>query len=213
MEKILLIGGGGHCESVIDSIIENSSFDIVGVLDTPEKVGETIGGVPIIGVDEDLQKWRNKGIQNAFITLGSIGHTQLRQKLFQQAKKIGFSFPVIKDKTAIISNRTTINEGTFIGKGVIVNASVKIGKLAIINSGAIVEHGSTIGDYCHLAPGSTLSGNVSIGKSTHIGTNTTIIQGIEIGKETIIGAGSVVIRNIGSFKIAYGNPCKEATNE
>lgn len=213
MEKILLIGGGGHCESVIDSIIEASSFDIIGILDTPEKVGDTIGGIPIVGVDEDLKGWRDKGVQNAFITLGSIGNTQLRQKLFQKAKDLGFFFPVVKDKTAIVSNKININEGTFIGKGAIVNASVKIGKLAIINSGAIVEHGSTIGDYCHLAPGATLSGNVSIGKSTHIGTNTTIIQGVKIGEDTIIGAGSVVIRNIGSFKKAYGNPCKEATNE
>lgn len=210
MEEILLIGGGKHCGSVIDTIKSSSLFNVMGILDLPEKVGETIEGVPIIGGDNDLAKWREKGIEYAFISVGSIGDTRLRQQLFEEAKKLGFIFPIIKDQTAIISESAQIKEGTFIGKGTIINNSVTIGKLAIINSGAIIEHDSTIGDFCHIAPGTTLSGSVTIGNFTHIGTNTTIIQGIEIGKKTIIGAGSVVIQNIGNNKVAFGNPCKEA---
>lgn len=210
MEDILLIGGGKHCGSVIDTIRSSSLFNIIGILDIPEKVGETIERVPIIGGDTDLTTWRNKGIEHAFITVGSIGDTQLRQKLFKEAQKLDFSFPVIKDKTAIVSESARIKEGTFIGKGTIINNSVNIGKLAIINSGAIIEHDSTIGDFCHIAPGTTLSGSVDVGDYTHIGTNTTIIQEIEIGHHTVIGAGSVVIGNIGDDKVAFGNPCKEA---
>lgn len=210
MEEIILLGGGGHCESVIDTIKGSSLFHIIGILDRPEKVGDVIAGVPVIGVDSNLQSWKEKGVKNAFITIGSIGDTNLRQKLYQNAKDEGFYFPTIIDKTAIISKRTKIKEGTFIGKGAIINTSVKIGEQTIINSGAIVEHDSTIGNYCHIAPGTTLSGNVTIGNFTHIGTNTTIIQGIEIGEGTMIGAGSVVISNIGNHRVAYGNPCKEA---
>lgn len=213
MEDIILLGGGGHCESVIDTIKESLLFNIVGILDRPEKIGDVISGVPVVGVDSDLQNWKENGVKNAFVTIGSIGDTHLRQKLYQNAKDIGFNFPIIIDKTAIVSSRAQIKEGTFIGKGAIINTSVKIGEQAIINSGAIVEHDSTIGNYCHIAPGTTLSGDVTIGNFTHIGTNTTIIQGIEVGEGTMIGAGSVVIRNIGNYKIAYGNPCKEAENE
>ncbi|MEG0379069.1 MAG: acetyltransferase [Eubacterium sp.] len=213
MKQLLLIGGGGHCKSIIDSLSQNTAFEVVGILDTSEKVGTFINGIEIIGVDDDMEKWFVKGVHLAFITLGSVGNTALRQKLYEKAKTIGFQFPIVQDPTAIVSKETTIGEGTFIGKGTIVNASVQIGKNAIINSGAIVEHDSTIGDYCHLAPGSTFSGNVTIGAHTHVGTNATVIQEIEIGEHTVIGGGSVVIRNVRSFAVAYGNPCKEAEHE
>lgn len=210
MKNILLIGGGKHCGSVIDAIKTASEFNIIGILDIPEKVGETIEGVPIVGEDNDLAKWREKGIDYAFITVGSIGDSLLRQKLFEKAKNIGYVFPIIKDPTAIVSETAQIKDGTFVGKGAIINNSVTIGESAIINSGAIIEHDSTIGSFCHIAPGTTLSGSVTIGSYTHIGTNTTIIQDVVIGEQTIIGAGSVVVRDIGSQKVAFGNPCKEA---
>ena len=213
MKKIILIGGGGHCKSIIDSLSQSTEYEIIGILDIAEKVGAFINGVEIIGVDNDMSHFFSKEIDNIFITLGSVGDTTLRQKMYEQAKLIGFKFPIIKDATAIISTDAIIGEGTFIGKGAIINTNVQIGTNAIVNSGAIVEHDSTIGDYCHLAPGSTFSGNVTIGDRTHIGTNATVIQGITIGKQSIIGAGSVVVRNIGANKVAYGNPCKEVEHE
>ncbi|WP_414838647.1 acetyltransferase [Carnobacterium sp. TMP28] len=213
MKKLLLIGGGGHCKSIIDSLNQSTEYDIIGILDTPNKLGTLISGIKVIGVDSEMQSWFDKGIEFAFIALGSTGDTQLRQKLYEKAYLIGFKFPIINDPTALISANARIGEGTFIGKGTIINTAVQIGKNAIINSGAIVEHDSTIGDYCHLAPGATLSGNVSIGNHTHVGTNATVIQGIEIGEQSIIGAGSVVIRKIRSGSVAYGNPCKEAERE
>ena len=39
-EKIILIGGGGHCKSVIDIIETENKFQIAGILDLPEKVGK-----------------------------------------------------------------------------------------------------------------------------------------------------------------------------
>ena len=213
MKKLLLIGGGGHCKSVIDSLNQSTEYEVIGILDIAEKVGSFINGVEIIGTDNDMRQFFSEEIENIFITLGSVGDTTLRQKMYGKAKSIGFKFPIIKDPTAIISANVSIGEGTFIGKGAIINTEVQIGKNTIINSGAIVEHDSSIGDYCHLAPGSTFSGNVKVGNHTHIGTNATVIQGITIGEQSVIGAGSIVIRNIGAHKVAYGNPCKEVEHE
>lgn len=209
MEKIILIGGGAHCSSIIDSIYQQALFEPVGILDTPDKVGHNVLGVKVIGVDEEMGDYFEKGIKYAFLSLGSIGDTFLRRKLKEKAEKIGFQFPVIIDSTAIISKATKIGNGTFIGKGAIVNANASIGEHAIINSGTIVEHDCTIGNFVHLAPGTTMSGSVSIGSDSHIGTNATIIQEVIIGNSSLIGAGSVVLKDIGSFKKAYGNPCKE----
>jgi NADH/NAD ratio-sensing transcriptional regulator Rex len=40
--EIILVGGGGHCKSVIDLITSNDIFQIVGILDLKEKVGSKL---------------------------------------------------------------------------------------------------------------------------------------------------------------------------
>ncbi|WP_270670123.1 acetyltransferase [Paraclostridium bifermentans] len=208
-ERIILIGGGGHSKSVIESIKSIGKFEIVGILDTYDKVGSYIYDIKIIGVDSDLKKYYNQGVKNAFVTLGSVGDPALRIKLYNYAYELGFEIPNIIDKTAIISPTSVLGKGNFIGKGAIVNCNTYIGNNSIINTGCIVDHDCKIEDFVHVAPGTVLSGGVSIGKNTHIGTNSTIIHCIEIGSNTTIGAGSVVVKNIGSNIKAYGNPCKE----
>lgn len=209
MEDLILIGGGGHCKSIIDSIKSENKFNIVGILDNINNVGSYINDIKIIGCDDDLEMIYKSGIKNAFITIGSIGNTYLRESLYIKTKEIGFNIPTIKDITSIVSTNSIVGEGTFIGKRSVINSNCIIGKNCIINTGSIIEHDCIVGDFVHISPGSVLSGNVKIGYKTHIGANSTIIQGIEIGENSIIGAGSVVVKDIKSNIKAYGNPCME----
>ena len=48
MAQIVLIGGGGHCKSVIDVIEQEGSFEIAGIVDKPELFGSSILGYPVI---------------------------------------------------------------------------------------------------------------------------------------------------------------------
>ena len=41
MKPLILIGGGGHCKSVIEAA-ESAGYSILGVLDMPEDVGKEI---------------------------------------------------------------------------------------------------------------------------------------------------------------------------
>jgi hypothetical protein len=36
-EKIILIGGGGHCSACVDVIEQEGRFTIAGIVDVPEK--------------------------------------------------------------------------------------------------------------------------------------------------------------------------------
>lgn len=209
IDDIILIGGGGHCKSVIDTIRNLDKFNIIGILDLSEKLDMNINGVKVIGTDEMLKYYFENGVRNAHITLGSIGDPKYRINLFNYAKGIGLKFPPIIDKTSVIGSNVEIGEGVFIGKGSIINVGTKIGSHSIINSGVIIDHDCVVGSFCHISPGTTISGEVLIGDNTHIGTNSTIIQNINIGSNTLIGAGSVVIKDINPNTKAYGNPCKE----
>lgn len=217
-KKILLIGAGGHCLSVLDSLLSSYDYEDIGIVDKDYSMLEAsnktlkrrfIMEIPIVGNDYDLERLFSDGYTEAFITVGSIGDIGIRKKLYQLVKNIGFHIPNIIDKTGIVSSYSICGEGIYVGKKAIVNTNTKIGNCAILNTSSVIEHECVIGDFVHIAPGSILCGNVYIGNETHIGAGSVIKQGIQIGKESMIGAGSVVLKNIGSNVIAYGNPCKE----
>jgi len=208
-KKVVLIGGGGHAESIIDSINSMKLYNIIGIIDTKENQETYVSGVKIMGEDQDLAYYFHNGIKNAVIAIGSIGNIELRLKTYDICKKIGYQFPNIIDKSAVLSNKIKIGEGNFIGKGTIINANVHIGNGCIINTGSIIEHDCIIEDFVHIAPGSVLCGRVVIKKHTHIGAHSTIIQNVTIGEDTLIGAGSLVLKDIPSCKVAYGSPIRE----
>lgn len=212
MEKIVLVGAGGHALSVIDSIQANDKYEIVGITELDYVVGEKVFGYEILGNDAILKSVFDSGVKYAFITVGSIGNPSLREKLYFMLKRKGFSLPAIIDNSSNIGSDVWLGEGIYAGKNTVVNAKCTIGEMAIINTGAIIEHSSRINEFTHIGPGTVICGDVKIGARTHVGANSTVIQGVTIGDNCIIGAGSVVVNDMPSKVIAYGNPCKVVRN-
>lgn len=210
--KIVLIGGGGHCKVVISILKKIDKFEIVGIVDN-YKSESFISGIKIIGTDDDLRDIYKSGIHNALITVGSIKDNTKRYRLFNMAREIGYEFPVIISPKAVVDESVRIDEGTVIMPGSIINIDSSIGKNCIINTGAIIEHDCRIGNHCHIAPCVHISGSVKVGELSFIGIGATLIQGIKIGKNVTIGAGSVVIKDIPDNVIALGNPAKIINNK
>lgn len=209
IKKIILIGGGGHCKSIIDSIVTSNEYEIMGILDIECNIGKRVCSIPIIGTDNELVELYKSGIEYAFITIGTIGNWSIVKNLYDKLCSIGFKIPTIIDKTAILAKNVDVGPGCYIGKGVIVNSDASIGEMTVINTGSIVEHDCKVESFVHISPSTTICGNVKIDKYTHVGAGSTIVQGISIGRETLIGAGSVVVSNIQSNIKAFGVPCKE----
>lgn len=194
---IVLIGGGGHCKVIIDALRKIDSYEIEGIVDPGIQKDQNVLGVEVLGGDEVLGSILDKGVDKAFICVGSIGDCSVRASLYEKIKEIGFSFPSIIHPSAIIADdvRDRIGEGTFIAAGSIINSGTQIGKNAIINTSSSIDHDCNIGDYVHIAPGVVLSGEVKVGDRTHIGTSASVVNRVVIGKECFIGAGSVVKNN------------------
>jgi len=47
-EKIILIGGGGHCKSCIDVVEQQGKYQIAGIVDLPEKLHQKLLGYEVI---------------------------------------------------------------------------------------------------------------------------------------------------------------------
>lgn len=152
---------------------------------------------------EDIK--RTSGIPIAF----GIGSNSIRAKLFEKVQNSGFEIVSLIHPSSVISSSVTIGKGTVVMPNVVVNAKATIGEGVILNSSCVIEHECVIEDFVHISPKVALAGDVKVGKFTHIGIGSNVIQGIIIGKNTVIGAGSTVVTNVGNFKKAYGNPCRE----
>jgi len=203
--KIILIGGGGHCKSVIDVIESSNEYIIEGIIDKPEFVGNKISGYNIIGSDSEIEKFASEG-RNFHITIGSIKSNSVRVGLYNEIINKGGKFPAIISSKAHVSRFAKISDGSIIMHNVVINSGAFINKNCIINTGAVIEHDVKVGNNCHISTGVFINGDCTIGDDCFIGSNSTIIQGISIAKKNIIGAGSVVLKNTKADSLYIGVP-------
>lgn len=190
--KIILIGGGGHCHSVIDAIEFAAEYEIVGIVDHIDKVGNDIMSYPIIGTDDDLALIVNE-VKYAFITLGQIKTAAVRKSLFERITALGYEVPNIISPLAYVSKSATLGRGNFIGHQAIVNANAVIHDNCIVNTKALIEHDAIIDSHCHIATGAIINGGCKVHSEVFVGSASTTKQGATINSKSFIKAGSVVI--------------------
>ena len=206
--EIILVGGGGHCKSCIDVIESDNKYEIKGILDLPSEFGKKVLGYPVIGNDDDIVSFAKKGY-SFLITVGHMGKTDLRKKLFNIIKSNGGKLPVIASSKAHVSKHSNIADGTIIMHNSIVNADTIIGENCIINSKSLIEHDVVIGGNCHISTNANINGNCKVGDDCFIASNSTLKNGIEIVGGSFVGIGSVVTKTIIDKGLYFGNPAKK----
>ncbi len=203
VRPLILIGGGGHCKSVIEAA-ESSGMIIRGILDRKEHVGEKVLGYEIIGTDDDILLFANDC--DFIVTLGFIKNSAPRVRLHNLVENCGGRFATVIASTANVSRYAEIGDGTVVLHNAVVNAGAKIGRGCIINTLACVEHDVRVGDYCHLSTGSIVNGDCRIGSRSFIGSGTVVNNGISITDDVIVGSGSLVRKDLGKSGVYYGSP-------
>lgn len=201
---LILIGGGGHCKSVIE-VAESAGYEIKGILDMPDEVGkEVLPGHKIIGTDDDIPQYVEEC--DFIITVGFIKNPALRIKLYNKVKAAGGRLATIIASTAHVSKYAELGEGTVIMHQAFVNAGAKIGDNCIINTFVNIEHDAEVGNQCHISTGTMVNGECKIGENCFIGSQSVCANCIEIASDIIVGAGSVVRKSIRVKGIYAGNP-------
>lgn len=201
---LILIGGGGHCKSVIE-VAESTGYEIKGILDMPDEVGkEVLPGHKVIGTDDVIPQYVEEC--DFIITVGFIKNPALRIKLYNKVKAAGGRLATIIASTAHVSKYAELGEGTVIMHHAFVNAGAKIGDNCIINTFVNIEHDAEVGNQCHISTGTMVNGECKIGENCFIGSQSVCANCIEIASDIIVGAGSVVRKSIRVKGIYAGNP-------
>lgn len=200
MDKLIMIGAGGHAESVADSL-DSNRYNLVGFIDS-NKSGKHMG-LPIIGKEiTDVQDYQSYFY---FVSIGDVGYRELWFR-----KLLELKLPVINiiDKTAIVSPSAFIGTGNFIGKLAIINAGSVIGDNNVINTKALIEHECRIGSHTHISTNSSINGDVIVEDSVFFGSTAVCIGQLKIGHNAIVGAGSVVIDSVEPWTTVVGVPAR-----
>lgn len=209
LDKIILLGGGGHAKVLIDLIRTSGKYEIAGILDPQIKI-DSVFGISVLGEDDLLQELYDKGIRNACISIGSISikDNNKRKGLYGNVKQLGFALPNLIHPESFVSSVAQISEGAQVMAGVMIQTGSTIGINSIVNTGAIIEHHSRIGKHVHICPGVVLSGESFVDDEAFIGVGSTIIQGIKIGKGALVAAGAVVVNDVPDGARVMGVPAK-----
>lgn len=202
-KELILVGGGGHCKSVIE-VAESAGYSILGILDMPEEVGKTVLGYKVVGADDDIPQFVGKA--EFVITVGFIKNPAIRIRIFDKIKSAGGRLATIIASTARVSKYAEVGEGTVVMHQAFVNAGAKIGCNCIINTFSNIEHDAQVGDQCHISTGTMVNGDCKIGERVFIGSQSVLANGITVGDDIIVGAGSLVRKSISTKGIYSGNP-------
>lgn len=194
-KNVVIIGAGGHAKVIAD-IITKSNDNVIGFLDDNLDIqNKTIYlNKTVLGTTKDIDKYKEY-----YFVIG-IGNNNIRENI---ANSYDLKWYTAIHPNAIIANEVSIEEGSVVMAGSIINTGTKIGKHCIINTKSSLDHDNIIEDYVHISPGATLAGTVHIKEKTWICAGATIINNITIAKNNIIGAGSVVIKDINEENGTY----------
>ncbi len=182
MEKLLLVGAGGFGRVVSEhaSMLYECAF-----LDDGDT--SVVDGISVIGNTNDMERFFGE-YKHLLVT---IGNNKLRERLYQKAASIGYSFPNILHASAYISPHAQIGQGCVILNNVVIQNNARCGDGCILNPGVELHHDSTIGSYCLIYSNSVVRSLTMIGDRVWIGSNVTVSTSAIIKNDAIIQDGRV----------------------
>ena len=181
-QKLLLVGAGGFGRVVLEHA--SSHYDCAFLDDEATTI---VDGVPIIGKTEDMKKLFPEYKE----LLVTIGNNKLRERLYQEAATIGYTFPNIIHSTAYISSHAHIGSGCVILNNTVVQNNAKCGDGCILNPGVELHHDSSIGNYCLIYTNSVVRSLTLVGNRVWIGSTATVPTSAIVPDDAEINDGAV----------------------
>lgn len=181
-KKLLLVGAGGFGRVVLEHVIQN--YDCAFVDDGKAK-GQLICNVPVVGTISDLANLFGE-YQKLVVV---IGNNKLREKVYTQAKEIGYTFPNVICQSSYVSPYAEIGNGCVLLNNVVVQNGSHVGNGVLLNPGVEIHHDSFVDDYALIYTNSVVRTYARVGKCVRIGSNVTISNEVNVADDSDIPNG------------------------
>ncbi len=187
MKKLILVGGGGHCRSVIDVVEHTLAWEVAGIIDRTLSSGTHIQGYTVLGNDTVIPDYVKD--HYFLVTVGQIKTAQIRKKLFELIQTSGGKLATVVSPRSYVAKSACLGEGTIVMHDALVNANAQIGKNGIINTKALVEHDAIVSDHCHISTAAVINGGAYVGAESFFGSTAVSVQGAIVPEKSIVAAG------------------------
>ncbi len=210
IRQLVIMGGKGGGEIVANAAIaeisSGAAYTLKGFLNDHIAPGETINGLPVLGLIED---WHRLSQDTVFIpSLHNYKFMRERLEKIRSLRVPPERWMTVRHPLSSVAQDAKIGYGSYIGAFSVVESGASVGNFASIRSGAYVSHDVQVGDYVFVGANSTIGGRSRIGEGTHVGPNAVVRDQLFISDFTTIGIGSVVVKSIETPAVVGGNPAR-----
>jgi len=204
--KLAVLGASGHGKVVADTARAAGWSDIIFFDDA--WVGKRfVTHHPVVGDAEAL--FRSAAEFDGVIV--AIGNNRVRLDKTRALIDAGGNVVSVIHPTAVISESSSVKQGSVIMAGAVVQADASLGTACIINTNASVDHDCRLADGVHVCPGVAISGDVVGGECAWFGVGACVRQGLRIGADAVIGAGAAVVKDVEPGITVIGVPARPAS--
>ena len=200
MNKLLILGAGGHGKVVAETALLTGKWNEVSFLD--DKYKNLNNEKNVVGVLNEYIKFKDI-YDDAFV---AIGKNYLRLMWINKLLNSGYNVPKIVHPFSFISGKCKIGFGTIVMAGVVVNTNTEVKNGCILNTSISVNHDCVINDGVHLSPGVHIGGTTIIGEKSWICIGANVSNNLSIGRNVVVAAGASVIKNIDDNVMVAGVP-------
>jgi sugar O-acyltransferase (sialic acid O-acetyltransferase NeuD family) len=209
-QRVLVVGGSDQGRQAIDVLDAAARDEIVGILDRRLPVGTEVGGIRVLGRDDEVAACAAAVGATAFVV--AIGDNASRRAVtravLEACPRLGLVSAI--HPSAVISRRAVVQPGAIVMAGTVVSNGCTVGMGALLGTKASIDHDCVLDEFVSLAPGATTGGGVRIGACTALGIGANVINGVTIGAHTVIGAGAAVVGDVVDHVVAVGVPARVA---
>lgn len=201
-KKTLLLGGGGHAHSVIESAGERRFVGYVA-----RRPAEAHLPLPYQGDDDFVIANFDPADYDIHLAVGFNDGCSLtlRRSIIDRFSR--FDAASVVAPSAVVTSASTIGQGCAVMARAVVNRS-KLGAHSVVNTGAIVEHDCLVGSNVFIGPGAIVCGEVTVGDDVFIGAGAIIRNGVTIASGVSVAMGAVVTDNLTAPGVYAGNPAR-----
>lgn len=166
-KKLLIVGAGGFGRMVAEQAL--LQYDCAFV-DDGQPIGAEICSIPVVGGIASLPELRKS---YDLLAVG-VGSNSVRAQVYEQAEKLGYTFPNVIAPSAYVSPYAQLGNGCVILQNVCVQNGAVVGNGVLLNAGAEVHCDAVVEDYVLIYANSVIRTGAKVGKYARIGSNVTV---------------------------------------
>jgi sugar O-acyltransferase (sialic acid O-acetyltransferase NeuD family) len=212
-KKLVIVGDGETAELAYSYLTADTGYIVAGFSAEAKYIHtERLLGLPVVAFEE-IERTFDPETHWAFVAISYTQLNRLRSRLYQEAKKKGYTLATYVSSQAFIAKDVEVGENCFILENVAVQRGAKIGDNVTIWTGSAVGHRSKIGSNCFIATHVAVSGFCEVGENCFLGVNSCTAGGVRIADDCVVGAGAVLTKDAVPSGIFVGNPANALPNK